>query len=129
MEFARAWMPLAQVWTADHLRQLGEGLASRTLWRHLRGAVSLEYLIGHLEDGLQQAAEPAQAPEPPRAAPSAAPERPRLKEWRKEDAAPPVDPRQVKGDLGKGAALLAQLGVNVPALRVVRDEEQQAEAI
>lgn len=121
-QFAQAWEPLASTWGAEHLRALGKGIGARELWRHLRGGVSLKYLIDHLEEGLQQAAvAPAREPvAPPPAAPARAArpaQRPR--------------PEPVKGEFRE--SLRALEGVVSPALmeslRVVRDDDYaQAEA-
>lgn len=121
-QFAAAWEPLRETWGAEHLRALGKGIGTRELWRHLRGGVSLKYLIDHLEEGLQQAAvAPVRTPVVP---PPAAPERP---------ARPAERPRPepVKGEFRE--SLRALEGVVSPALmeslRVVRDDDYaQAEA-
>ena len=122
--FRLAWEPLQGLWGAEHLRALGQGIGNRVLWRHLAGAVSMRFLIDHLEEGLQQATgllQQTAAPAP----------RPQSKTWSRKDAAPPADPRKVEGDMDKGLETLA--GVVSPellqTLRIVRDDDFVHEAV
>lgn len=126
--FAAAWEPLQGVWGAEHVRALGAGIGKRVLWRHLAGAVSMRFLIDHLEEGLQQAT--GLLPRQP-AAPRAS-ERPRSKAASRKDAPPASqDLTAARDEFNKSLGALE--GVASPellnSLRIVRDEDfVQAEA-